>query len=34
MKFNFDINKLITFLGIVLSAVGSLLSIIANNKKI
>ena len=33
MKFNFDINKLITIGGIGLSAVGALLSSIANDKK-
>lgn len=33
MKFNFDINKLITIGGIGLSAVGALLSNIANDKK-
>ena len=33
MKFNFDINKLITIGGIGPRAVGGLLSIIANDKK-
>ena len=33
MKFNFDINKLITIGGIGLSAGGALLSSIANDKK-
>lgn len=33
MKFNFDISKLITIGGIGLSAVGALLSSIANDKK-
>ena len=33
MKFNFDINKLITIGGIGLSAIGAFLSSIANDKK-
>lgn len=33
MKFNFDVNKLITIGGIGLSAIGALLSSISNDKK-
>lgn len=33
MKFNFDINKLVTIGGIGLSAVGAFLSSVSNDKK-